>query len=105
MCKFQFLDLIEKNIPAMTNIDNWSLDNKIKIPFYTYIGVQNRKCILIHPFTKKEIKISEESFQYLYDNWERYKTGFLTRNELRGKDRYTTYTICILKYLEDNNII
>lgn len=100
-----FLELIEKNIPVKTRINNWSVDNKFKIPYYTYLGIVNQKCILLHPEKNKEIKISENSFQYLYKNWQQYKKGEKLRNELRKHDHFTTYTICIFKYLEDHSII
>ena len=100
-----FLELLDKNIPVNTRIDNWSVDNKIQIPYYTYLGIVNQKCILLHPETNKEIKISEKSFQYLYKNWQKYKTGDVLRNQLRKLDRSTTYTICIFKYLEDHSIL
>ena len=100
-----FLEILNKNIPVNTRIINWSVDNKFKVPYYTYLGIVNQKCILLHPETNKEIKISENSFQYLYTNWQQYKKGKILRNELRQHDRFTTYTICIFKYLEDNSII
>ena len=105
MSSISFIDIINSNIPVNTRINNWSVDNQIKIPFYTYMGIDNHECVLLHPKTNKKIKISENSFQYLYQNWKQYKTGKILRNELRQNDRFTTYTICILKYLEDNNII
>ena len=105
MSSLSFIDIINKNIPLNTRINNWSVDNKFKIPYYTYIGIDNHECVLLHPKTNKKIKISETSFQYLYTNWEQYKTGKKLRNEFRQGDRFTTYTICLLKYLEDNKII
>ena len=100
-----FIEIIEKNIKSDTIINNWSIDNKCKIPYYKYLGTESCKCILEHPQTKKKIQVPEKSFQYLYRNWQNYKKGELPRNELRNNDQYTTYTICILHYLEENGII
>lgn len=104
MKNLKFIELIQNNINPNTKIQNWSIDNKIRIPYYTFLGIKNGKCILEHPKTKKEIEVPEKSFQYLYENWNDYKNG-KPRNELRDGDNFTTYTICIFHYLEINNIL
>ena len=59
-----FLEILNKNIPVNTRIINWSVDNKFKVPYYTYLGIVNQRCILLHPETNKEINVS------LYEHFE-----------------------------------
>lgn len=43
------------------------------------------------------LNISKSEFEYMYDNWSRYKSGKISRGELRNDSRFTKYTISILK--------
>ena len=100
-----FIELIDNTISINTNIPNWSIDSKIRIPYYIYLGIKNENCILKQPFSKKIIEISESSFQYLYSKWTEYLNGDITRHQLRNGNNQTTYTICILHYLFENNVL
>lgn len=96
----KFFNLVEEIITIGTRINNWSIDNLFKIPYYTYLGINNNKLMLEHPLTKKIIQIPESSFLLMLNNWDKYCRKEIPRNQLRDIDRYTTYTICVIHFLK-----
>lgn len=101
-----FIELMRNNIKPNQIIDNWSADNRnLKVPRYEFISCHEDKATLKNPTTDKEYIVNENDFQYLWENWKDYKAGKIKRNELRNGNRKTSYTICIMHYLEEKKLL
>lgn len=103
--KMNFLEIIKDNLTIGQSIRNWSVAGAIKVPEYKLKFISNTYCILENPQTKKEYRILEEDFQFLYRHWNDYKKGNISRPELRDSNRNTTYTICIFHYLDQKGLL
>ncbi len=105
MKRINFIKLINENIETNQEILNWSKDNKIRVPLYKFISANENRCILENPATGNKYYILEPDFQFMYDNWKNYKNKKISRHSLRDKNSKTTYTICILHFLEEKDLI
>lgn len=103
-----FINLISSSIPKDTFLKNWSYKGNVRIKEYQFKYIENNKCVLFEPITKKFHYISESDFQFLYKHWSDYCSGKVCRSELVHEpynNSATTYTICVMKYLYDNKFI
>lgn len=103
-----FLKLIEDSIPKDTTLKNLSVARKVRIPVYQYTGILENKCELYNPLKKEYHYASESDFQFLFSHWKEYLNGDLVRSQLVHKpfnNTATTYTICVMKFLQDNNLL
>lgn len=102
-----YIKIINENIQINQTIDNWSKARKTKVAQYRFKGCNQdlTKCYLQNPNTQKIYTINENDFQFLGNYWNDYKHNVITRHELRNSNHSTTYTICLMHYLEINNII
>lgn len=103
-----FLKLIEDNIPKDTTLKNWSVAGKVRIPAYQYTGILENKCELYNPLKKEYHYASESDFQFLFRHWKEYLNGDFVRSQLVHEpfnNTAATYTICVMKFLQDNNLL
>ncbi len=102
-----YIEVIKNNIKIDQMINNWSKAGKIKVNQYRFKGVAStcNKCYLENPLTKKVYTVTEKDFTFLEKYWKSYKEERISRHELRDLNQSTTYTICLMHYLELNNYI
>ncbi|MBQ8681088.1 MAG: hypothetical protein IJ530_15255 [Treponema sp.] len=102
-----FIEIIKNNIAENQMIDNWSVAGQIRVRQYRFLeaDVSQLRCYLQNPNTDNIYTAAEDDFQFLYKHWTDYNAGRITRHELRDMNRTTTYTICIMHYLDENHLI
>ena len=102
-----YIKIINDNIQTNQMINNWSKARKFKVLQYRFKGCNQdlTECYLQNPNTQKIYTIRENDFQFLENYWTDYNNNAITRHELRNLNRSTTYTICLMHYLEINNLL
>lgn len=102
-----FTELIKNNVKPNQKIDNWSYASGYNLPVkqYEFVKCCDEKIIMRNPDTSEEYTVEESDFQFLWENWKDYTSGITPRNELRDENMRTSYTICLMHYLDLNGLI
>lgn len=97
----EFWQLCQKKLNAGDVIPNWSVSGKIRTKEFKIVEI-TQDSISYDSFTAKSIqKVSKAQFEQVFNVWDKYKNGNITRAELRNNNNKTSYIIATIRYLEN----
>lgn len=84
--------------PGM-KIPNWTAANGYLGDEFAIVRVESSHVEINAPNADAKQRVARKDFEFMVDNWEKYREGQIQRQTLVKRTRVSKYTISILKYL------
>ena len=83
-----------------TTVNNWTVANGLLGDTFTVTAVGPGHVEADTPGAKNIQKVPSADFETVYNLWQRYRNGQVTRPEIRDATRFSKYVISILYWLQ-----
>ncbi len=96
-----FWQLCQEKLNVDDVIPNWSVSGNIRTKEFKISEIMQDSISYDSPTAENIQKVSKTQFEEVFDVWDKYKNGNITRAELRNNNNKTTYIIATIRYLEN----
>lgn len=83
-------------------VDNWRTDNGATGERFRIVGAESDQINCLSIYASKKIGLPREDMEILYEMWDRYLAGDITRMDLIDNVPRPAYCVSVMKLLKDN---